>query len=560
MKRSFILFIVVFLFIHATLEAQSYTQVASGAYHSLGLQQDGTLWAWGQNSSYQLGDGTTTDRNSPIKIGQDTDWASIYATKDRSYAIKTDGSLWGWGGNALGQLGTGNSLLATKPTQIGTDKNWATLSASSFHVLAVKTDGTLWTWGINVRGQLGDGTTYPQNAPAQIGTDTNWKSVSAGLYHSLAVKTDGTLWAWGDNYFGQLGDNTNTERHAPIQITTRTVWESVKAGRFFSIALTKNGAINVWGDNREGKLGLGDMLNRDEPRPLSGDSDWEFISTQENHITAIKVDGTLWGWGINSDGRIGDGTQSNKLAPTMLDGSPNWSQAASGGTHNVFLKQDGSICVSGLNTYGQLGQGASLITNNGLICSAASLPVEWAYFEANAAGPVNLLEWGTLEEINNDHFVVQRSVDGQSFEAIGNVLAEGEGASYEFQDPAPKMSRVYYRLKQVDVDGQFSFSRTIEINRTTAREEVRMTCFPTRNDGNFSLRAIGFNQEEPVVVSVLNAAGKEVFQKVSSTTALLDLSVHMGKVPAGLYLVKIQRADQTGRLPLQLSERILITP
>ena len=123
---------------------------------------------------------------------------SISASTYHSVAINTDGSLWAWGYNGLGQLGNGTtSNNNTLPIKIGTNNNWASVSGGSYYTVAIKTDGSLWAWGYNAYGQLGNGTNSNTSTPIQIGTATDWASVSAGDHHTVAIKTNGSLWTWG---------------------------------------------------------------------------------------------------------------------------------------------------------------------------------------------------------------------------------------------------------------------------------------------------------------------------------------------------------------------------
>ena len=80
--------------------------VSAGNAHSLGVKSDGTLWAWGRNEDGELGDGTITNRHSPVQIGSDTTWAMVSAGSVHSLAVKSDGTLWAWGKNYFGEIGS----------------------------------------------------------------------------------------------------------------------------------------------------------------------------------------------------------------------------------------------------------------------------------------------------------------------------------------------------------------------------------------------------------------------------------------------------------------------
>src|ERR1043165_6518327 len=151
----------------------NYQRMACGNNsHSSFEIRGGTLWAWGNNNSGQLGDGTTINSGTPTQIGTDTKWASITCGSGYTMALKNDGTLWAWGNNSSGQLGDGTTTDKTTPTQIGTDTKWVGIACGDRHTVAVKSDGTLWAWGYNGTGQLGDGSTIDKASPIQIGADT----------------------------------------------------------------------------------------------------------------------------------------------------------------------------------------------------------------------------------------------------------------------------------------------------------------------------------------------------------------------------------------------------
>lgn len=214
----------------------NWDRVSAGKFNGAAVKTDGTLWTWGYNSFGEVGDGTRTQRNSPVQVGALTNWKQVDAGEQSPVAVKTDGTIWAWGRNTMGQLGQGNTISRSSPVQIGTLTNWASVSCGNYNVAAVKTDGTLWTWGFNSNGVLGDGTTVYKSSPVQVGSLTNWKE--AALWRAaIAVKTDGTLWGWGRNASGAIGDGTTVNRSSPVQVGSLSSWYGVSAGVYFTSAL-----------------------------------------------------------------------------------------------------------------------------------------------------------------------------------------------------------------------------------------------------------------------------------------------------------------------------------
>ena len=245
------------------------SSIAAGASHSLALLHDGTVMAWGENSSGQLGDGTNSSRPNSALIPGLTNVHAIAAGGSHSLALLHDGTVMAWGQNSSGQLGDGTNSSRPTPTPIPGLTNVHAIAAGGSHSLALLHDGTVMAWGANYAGQMGDGTTTPQQSPTPVHGVTNVRVVSAGGLHSLALLHDGTVMAWGSNTSGQLGDGTATRRGAPVPTLCPCDTNAIAAGDRHSLALLQDGTIMSWGTNSEGQLGDGTTESRPTPAPTS---------------------------------------------------------------------------------------------------------------------------------------------------------------------------------------------------------------------------------------------------------------------------------------------------
>jgi alpha-tubulin suppressor-like RCC1 family protein len=312
------------------------TTVAGGTAHSLALKSDGTVWAWGRNSFGQLGDGTTTNRNIPVQVSDLTDITAVAGGSAHSLALKSDGTVWAWGYNSYGQLGDGTTIDNSTPVQVSGLTDVITVSGGADHSLALKSDGTVWAWGYNYYGQLGDGTTTDNSTPVQVSGLTDVTTVAGGSTHSLALKSDGTVWTWGYNYYGQLGDGTTTDNSTPVQVSSLTDITAVAGGYNHSLALKSDGTVWVWGRNNYGQLGDGTTIKRYTPVQVSGLTDVIAVSGGYHHNLALKSDGTVWAWGWNVFGQLGDGTTINRYTPVQVSGLTGFT-AVAGGYHSLAI-------------------------------------------------------------------------------------------------------------------------------------------------------------------------------------------------------------------------------
>jgi hypothetical protein len=174
--------------------------------------------------------GLTFVRNFTVTINAVEDlpvislYPNIAAGDLHSIALNADGTVWAWGNNNHGQLGNGNLVNASTPVKVSNLTDVIDIAAGDSFSVALKNDGTVWTWGWNEYGMIGNDTTDDVLIPTQvlgesgIGYLTSVVSIACGNHYVLAVKSNGSVWSWGCNDSGKLGDGTYSERHTPIQV------------------------------------------------------------------------------------------------------------------------------------------------------------------------------------------------------------------------------------------------------------------------------------------------------------------------------------------------------
>jgi alpha-tubulin suppressor-like RCC1 family protein len=341
------------------------TRLAAGAAHTCSVSSEGGLSCWGFNSSGQLGDGTTTNRQAPVPVsGLSSDVLAVSAGRAHGCAATAKDEFLCWGDNASGQLGDGTMISRLTPVQVsGLTSGVAAVSTGGGHSCALTPAGALLCWGSNGSGQIGDSTTTDRLTPVSVsGLSSGVAAVSAGNLHSCALTTAGAVRCWGFNLSGQLGDGTTTDRHTPVSVSGLSSGVvAVAAGGEHSCALTTAGGVRCWGSNLYGQLGDGTTTTRLTPVPVSGlSSGVAAISVDNAHSCALTTAGAVLCWGGNFFGQLGDGTTTNRLTPVQVSGLPSGVAAISAGdNHSCALTTAGAVRCWGANSDGQLGDGTT---------------------------------------------------------------------------------------------------------------------------------------------------------------------------------------------------------
>ena len=371
---------------------------------SLAVDSDGNAYAWGSNYYGQLGDGTTDKRTTPVMVSKpantppDFTYIQVSTGSTHSLALGSDGNAYAWGDNTYGKLGDGTTtqrktpVRVSKPANTPPDFTYIQVSAGGNHSLALGSDGNAYAWGYNNSGQLGDGTYNNRKTPNIVGkpADFAYVLVSAGGSHTLALGSDGNAYAWGSNYYGQLGDGTTTKQNTPVRVRipvgapTDFAYVQVSAGGNHSLAVGSDGYAYAWGWNgNDGQLGNNSTTDsavpvrvRDPASPTDTNKGLKVVQVHAagDHSLAVGSDGYAYAWGCNLAGQLGNKTSGNYVNPVPVrvrdPASPTDASKGlkvvqvSGGYHySLAMGSDGNAYAWGYNYYGQLGNNNTIDTN-----------------------------------------------------------------------------------------------------------------------------------------------------------------------------------------------------
>ena len=350
---------------------------AGGAVSDPFTETGGEIWGWGKNSGGgALGDGTETDRSSPVQVGDQDDWIFAGGQKDAGCGVKDDGTLWVWGYNASGVLGLDDTTSRCSPTQVGALADWFYVDGGQSHFIGIKHDGTLWSWGANGEGQLGLGDTTKRCSPVQVGSLTDWKGnttaellagypmkLGVGYTTSFVIKDDGTLWGFGQGGSGMGGWGDTANKSSPVQIGSLTNWKSItKTGPDSVLATKTDGTLWSWGNGTDGPLGHGNETSLSSPVQIGSLTTWARVASGSPQASyGIKTDGTLWSWGKDYYGSLGHSNTTNYSSPVQVGSLTDWRHVQGGFAMSVFVKTNGTLWTvgAGAGTYGQLGNNQS---------------------------------------------------------------------------------------------------------------------------------------------------------------------------------------------------------
>lgn len=383
--------------------ASSVREIATFGYSTCALTSAGAVKCWGDNLAGELGDGTQTQRLTPVDVvGLGSGVKAIAVGYANACAIVGAGGVKCWG---TVYLQNGFQITLTPTSISGLETGITAISASLTHTCALTNMGGVKCWGSNSGGQVGDGTTTGRYPPVDVSGLTSYVSaIATSNNHSCALTSGGGVKCWGINSVGQIGDGTymsGTERRfTPVAVVglSSGVSEIALMAGDHSCALMDSGAVKCWGYNYHGELGIGTTGTQAEPGrnvPTDTIGSWALVPlpltptaptptatatptatgtasplAASRHIAvitgglsmgcALTTSGGAKCWGANDRGQLGDGTTVVRYAPVDVLGlNSGVSAIQTSGLHTCAIVWGGLVKCWGYNGSGQLGDGTT---------------------------------------------------------------------------------------------------------------------------------------------------------------------------------------------------------
>lgn len=419
---------------------------SGGAAFTIAMGSDGNVYAWGDNSVGQLGDGTMTSSAAAVRVQLPAGVAftQVKAGAVGAIALGSDGNVYAWGNNVYGQLGDGTTTNAAAPVQmqLPAGSSVTELFAGSGNLGVRTADGSVYLTGRGDDGQLGNDDTASSTVPVlvQAPTGVTLSQVQLGEFFAAALGSDGRIYTWGNGDDGQLGigenyDDPETSSLVPVEalLPAGITVTDFSVGSGFVIAIGSDGVTYAWGEGNYGQLGDGQTDTVYEPQVVTTPTGVSYTAVYASGMSVVAAgsDGALYAWGSSMYGQAGDGSVVNRvLSPVQvtMPAGVTFTSITPALYHYLATGSDGETYAWGLDMYHQLGVDSTEFSQaTPTRVSVADLTVDSVSF-GDAAGTDLAVagdEWNAITPAHGCGIVDVSIVYTQLGQTNSEVITEG---------------------------------------------------------------------------------------------------------------------------------------
>lgn len=230
---------------HTFADIQASGSDTAGRYWAIGLDTAGAAWCWGANTKSVLGDGTQTSRSSPVAVLGGLTFTRIFASPkgETAYGLTSAGALYAWGENSQGQIGDGTTIDKSSPVAVLGGLTFVKVIVYRKSVWAITADGTAYSWGANANGQIGDATVIAKSSPVAVLGGLKFSDIAVidgptDQYTPIGMDLGGNAYCWGSNTNGTVGDGSVLARSSPVAVLGAFSGDAQETSVAFDLTVT----------------------------------------------------------------------------------------------------------------------------------------------------------------------------------------------------------------------------------------------------------------------------------------------------------------------------------
>jgi alpha-tubulin suppressor-like RCC1 family protein len=328
--------------------------------HSCGLTSAGHAYCWGQNAFGVLGDGSTTNRPSPVPVLGGQNFVALSTGTYHTCALTGDGTAYCWGSNGYGDLGDGGTTASAAPVAVSGGHTFKAIEAGFQFTCGIASTDITYCWGSNNDGELGNGTTTGSPVPTQVAGGLTFVQITAGVSYACGLTDTQKAYCWGyGGGTGQLGDGQSGSVSVPDSVWYDGAYAAIRAGGNHTCAVTPDRQAMCWGNGGNGQLGTNSTNSASVPEFVSTSLRFVAVVPGGYHTCGIATTGSAYCWGLNDKGQLGTGTLVADSVPAAVTGGLTFTDIGAGFDHTCALTDGSRAYCWGANYYGQLGVGTN---------------------------------------------------------------------------------------------------------------------------------------------------------------------------------------------------------